>query len=42
LWEFAHSTGGAADEGGVLRVVFVDEEHGEGVASCVDGEEVLF
>lgn len=42
LWELAQSVCGAANEGWVLRVVFVDEEHGESVTSCVDSEEILF
>ena len=42
LREFAHGVGRAANEGGVLRVILVDEEHGESVTSCVDGEEVLW
>ena len=41
LWELAHGAGGLANEGWVLRVIFVDEEHGEGVGSRVDREEIL-
>lgn len=41
MWELSHGTRGATDERWVQWVILVDEEHGECVASCIDGEKVL-